>query len=257
MQDIWYTTHKIASDLYRAVTRHIFAFCVVCISIFFLMFTLFGVLGFLPKNMQQSLQPRPLYIASVATTVSTNGVATVANVASVSTSANRVVDNGKVNKTEKPPVTYTESGIKELPLRIIFPTLHRDVTVYNPESTNNASLDSFLLKGVVRYPTSAKLNDEGNIFLLGHSSYLKIVRNKAYQAFNDIQKLQPGDQIILIGTERQYVYEVQSVRLAKNTDVSIDLSQTGHKLTLVTCNSFGAKEDRYVVAADFVESAAI
>jgi sortase (surface protein transpeptidase) len=25
-------------------------------------------------------------------------------------------------------------------------------------------------------------------------------------------------------------------------------------LTLVTCNSFGAKEDRFVVVADFVES---
>ena len=44
---------------------------------------------------------------------------------------------------------------------------------------------------------------------------------------------------------------------AMAADTGINLEVTGRVLTLVTCNSFAAKTDRFVVTADFVESHSI
>jgi sortase (surface protein transpeptidase) len=44
------------------------------------------------------------------------------------------------------------------------------------------------------------------------------------------------------------------VQFAKAENFVIDLSGTGRKLTLVTCNSFATKSDRFVIEAEFVTS---
>ena len=93
------------------------------------------------------------------------------------------------------------------------------------------------------------------MLLFGHSSYLNSVFNSAYKTFNDIQKLRTGDVVSIYSRNTEYRYRVVGVRLAKatNTDEVIDLSANrGKRLTLVTCNSFGAKSDRFVVEAEFV-----
>jgi hypothetical protein len=57
----------------------------------------------------------------------------------------------------------------ELPTEIVIPALDRTVTVANPVSTDIAVLDRALLGGAVRYPTSAKLGEDGNVIIFGHS----------------------------------------------------------------------------------------
>ena len=81
-------------------------------------------------------------------------------------------------------------------VRVEIPAIDLNVSIENPESTSVAILDDALTRGAVRYPTSAKLGEEGNVILFGHSSYLPIVNNSAFKAFNDIQKLKEGDRII-------------------------------------------------------------
>jgi len=142
----------------------------------------------------------------------------------------------------------------ENPVRVEIPAIKLDVTVKNPESTSVAVLDEALLTGAVRYPTSAKLGEDGNVILFGHSSYLPVVNNKAFKAFNEIQNLKNGDRIMVHGEGMTYVYVVTEVASADAESAAIPLTKTGRTLTLATCDSFGKKTDRFVVVAELVES---
>lgn len=143
----------------------------------------------------------------------------------------------------------------EVPVKVTIPAIGLSAIVANPSSTQTAILDTALLKGAVRYPTSAKLGQAGNVVLFGHSSYLPIVNNPAYKTFNGIQKLHTGDTIVVYSSGRAYVYAVRAVaKESAASDAGIPLDVPGRVLTLSTCDSFGEKTDRFVVTADFVES---
>ena len=147
--------------------------------------------------------------------------------------------------------------ISELPMKIEIPKIALVATIANPTTTAVAVLDEALLAGAVRYPTSAKLGETGNVVLFGHSSYLPVVINQAYKTFNGIQKLVAGDIITVSSAGTAYTYRVRSFAKESATNDGINLVVTGRVLTLSTCDSFGQKSDRFVVTADFVESHSI
>ncbi|MDP3402368.1 MAG: sortase [bacterium] len=142
----------------------------------------------------------------------------------------------------------------ENPVRVEIPEVGINVVINNPESTSVAVLDEALLTGAVRYPTSAKLGEEGNTILFGHSSYLPIVSNKAFKAFNEIQNLKKGDTIMVHSQTMTYIYTVTQVAEADAESAAIPLTTEGYTLTLATCDSFGKKTSRFIVVADLVES---
>lgn len=142
----------------------------------------------------------------------------------------------------------------KLPTRIILDSLDREIEVLNPTDSNVASLDAALLKGVIRHPDSADFERTGTIFILGHSSYLPNVKNKNFQAFNGIQKMKWGDTIRVQSADREYVYSVDRVYEAKASTAEVPLQFETAKLVLATCDSFGSKDDRFIVEASLVES---
>jgi LPXTG-site transpeptidase (sortase) family protein len=143
----------------------------------------------------------------------------------------------------------------ELPMKIEIKTIDLAANIVNPTTTDVEALDQELLSGAVRYPTSARLGETGNVVLFGHSSYLPVVGNQAYKTFNGIQKLAAGDIVTVYSSGTVYAYRVTSVaKESADNNSTILLSVASKMLTLVTCNSFGAKSDRFVVTADFVES---
>lgn len=145
------------------------------------------------------------------------------------------------------PVAYP------LPTKIIFDSLdNREVVVLNPASREIAELDEALLEGAVRHPDSADFDNEGNIFILGHSSYLPNVLNRNFQAFNGIEKLTWGDRIRLQSEDTEYIYRVEKVFEAAASDVVVPFTPGEARLTLATCNSFGSKDDRFIVEAVLV-----
>ncbi|MCF7816144.1 MAG: sortase [Candidatus Pacebacteria bacterium] len=144
--------------------------------------------------------------------------------------------------------------VEALPISIIIDSLDKKVTILNPDTDSISALDEALLSGVVRHPDSADFNEKGTIFLLGHSSYLPVVNNKNFQAFNGIQKLKWGDTIRLRSSDTEYVYSVARVYEAKATDAEVKIERGVSSLILSTCNSFGTKDDRFIVEAMFVES---
>ena len=153
------------------------------------------------------------------------------------------------------PIDVKEEVVDPLPISIIFDALDgKHVTILNPDSGTVEALDSALLSGVVRHPESADFKEVGTIFLLGHSSYLPVVRNKNFQAFNGIQKLKWGDTIRLQSSDIEYVYSVERVYEAKATDAEVKIEKGDAKLVLATCNSFATKDDRFIVEAVLVGS---
>jgi LPXTG-site transpeptidase (sortase) family protein len=143
-------------------------------------------------------------------------------------------------------------GQGEMPLSIKIPSIGVDSQIYNPVSTDVSVLDSYLLKGAVRYPGSALLGTSGNVFLFGHSTGYKIVNNQAYKTFNGLKNLKAGNLISVFSVKNEYVYEVLTVRLEGADEALVKFDSIGKKLTLSTCNTFGAKSERYVVEAELL-----
>ncbi len=138
------------------------------------------------------------------------------------------------------------------PVRIVIDAIDLNDAINTPVGTDVETLDEALLTGVVHYPGSANLADAGNVFLFGHSTGFRVVQNQAFKAFNDLKHLKENDLVRVQSSSREYVYRVTSVSLVNTDDAFVDLSRTGRTLTLATCNVFGAKEERYVVKAEFV-----
>jgi LPXTG-site transpeptidase (sortase) family protein len=144
----------------------------------------------------------------------------------------------------------------ELPRRVIIEKIGVDAVINNPTSTNNAVLNEALLKGVVRYPGSGTLG-YGNTFLFGHSSSLKVINNPSYKIFTRVRELNLNDRIRVQSAGKEYVYKVTSMSLVESDEAFVDLNSTRNMITLVTCNVFGQKEERFIVEASFVSSRSI
>ena len=141
-----------------------------------------------------------------------------------------------------------------LPERLIIDALDIDLPVSNPSTTKVSDLDKELLKSVVRYPGSGTLGEDGrNILIFGHSARIPTYRG-FYRAFNDIETLKEGEVIVIKSVDKEYLYRVSNVKKASATDGKVDLNAKNNKLTLVTCDGFGKKSDRWVVESDFIGS---
>jgi LPXTG-site transpeptidase (sortase) family protein len=154
-----------------------------------------------------------------------------------------------------PNVADAFPAAAEDPVKVAIPSLNISAPVWNPTTTNVQKLDDALLKGAVRYPTSAKLGENGNVVIFGHSAeYYPIVNNPWYKTFDKIENLKAGDTIIVYSSDRAYTYSVDTVEELNADSDTIPLNVTGAKLTLSTCDTFGKKSDRHVVTATLVES---
>lgn len=139
-----------------------------------------------------------------------------------------------------------------MPERLIIDSLDIDLVVSNPETTDIGELDKELLKNIVRYPTSGMLGESGkNIVIFGHSARIPTIRGM-YKAFNDIEQLKEGEVITLVSGNTEHLYRVSNVYKKNAETAEIMLDTSNSKLTLVTCDGFGKKTDRWVVESDFV-----
>lgn len=168
------------------------------------------------------------------------------------------------NQAAKPGQNGTQTAAQNnggisyglLPQRLVIPSINMDAKIYSPTSTSTKDLDHELTKGPVRYPGSGTVGF-GNMFIFGHSTGWSVVQNKAYKVFNQIKTLHKGDVIYVDAAPdssgvKTYEYRVREVTEVNKNDTQINFDTTNNMLTLSTCDSFGARSDRFVVTADFV-----
>ena len=216
-------------DVKKAITFYIQSGVIFAIT-----FTILLVMGFVPTEFtrSKSIKKSP-----------TNDVSDVAS--STDTS-----DDFVPLKKDEAPLTQTK------PERITIAKIGVDSYIQAPQSQNVSALDQALQKGAVYYPGSGTI-EKGNIFLFGHSTNWKIVNNQAYKTFNDLDKLEEGDEITLEADGYAYIYSVTDVTLVNDDEGLVEFNNSGRTLTISTCNTFGAKQERWVVDAVFKRRVAI
>lgn len=163
-----------------------------------------------------------------------------------------VSDNSFNNK--ETTIYGEESGLEEteilFPDHVSIPKIGVDSSIERPQSQDVSVLDQALNNGAVYYPGSGTIN-AGNMFIFGHSTGFSVVNNQAYKTFNDLNKLSKGDEIYIESEGKTFVYKVSSLVLVDENEAYVDLSKTNRMLTISTCNSFGKKQERWVVEAQF------
>ena len=137
---------------------------------------------------------------------------------------------------------------------LIIDKINLDTPIYSPTTQEDSVLEKALQEGPVQYPGSGLLGTKQNILIFGHSSGLPVVHNQAYKVFNRLKELEVGDRIRLNGQNSTFEYQVSSVEKVLALNQRVDIGKREDKLILSTCNVWGAKEERYVVIANFVKS---
>jgi LPXTG-site transpeptidase (sortase) family protein len=155
------------------------------------------------------------------------------------------------------PVVDWDVSSPELPVRVVAQSIGLDSRVVNPMSADLDTLNKAVDEAAMRHPAGAMLGEQGTVLLFGHSSYLPIVRNQVFKTFNGIQKLKQGAIVSVYSGTHEYRYAVTGVRVANAQEDVVQLPSNGQYLTLVTCDSFGSKSDRYVVTAEFAGAYAL
>ena len=99
-----------------------------------------------------------------------------------------------------------------------------------------------LKKGVGQNIGSANPGQEGNVILSAH--------NDVYgELFRYLDKLVPGDQVILYTQQRQYVYVVDRTAIVEPTAVEVMASTGNPTVTLISCYPYLKDKQRIVVFA--------
>lgn len=215
-----------------------------------------ALLGLLPSELTEKSDGLTLSekVAETATEAVVGGNANVGNNvngsggdiwSTGSTGISRATDTSNTPKTSQ---NLTQTG---LPVRLTIPSIQVDSQVYIPRNTSTAVLDADLTKGPVYYPGSGTINS-GNMFIFGHSTGYKVVINKAYKVFNELKNIKIGEIIYVESEGKKFSYRVRSVDKVDKNETLVTFDTKAHLLTLSTCNSFGAKSDRFVVVAEFM-----
>lgn len=251
------------NDLLTAIWLRKLSYVIVFFVVYLFTYGLLSAVDFLPEPITHTQDETP--VESVTTTLTEshseerisegNSIATVilslfkfGSAASSQAAESTVNDSDSVAPASSDATVPEVESLPIIPVALQIPRLNKTVTVLNPQSRLINDLDAALLSGVVRHPDSARLDQEGNVFILGHSSYLPVVTNRNFQAFNGIQNLEWGDIIVLMADNgMEYTYRVERVYRARAEEVVVPIAGVGHRLTLATCNSFGSIDDRYMV----------
>jgi sortase A len=99
-----------------------------------------------------------------------------------------------------------------------------------------------LKKGVGQYVGSSNPGENGNVVLSAH--------NDVYgETFRYLDRLQPGDQVIVYTQLRQYVYIVDRTAVVEPTAVEVMASSGSPTVTLISCYPYLINNKRIVVFA--------
>ncbi|MGA7194525.1 MAG: class D sortase [Anaerolineales bacterium] len=121
-------------------------------------------------------------------------------------------------------------------LRIEIPALTLDAPVVQGDGWDE------LKKGVAQHIGSANPGESGNVVLSAHDDVYG-------ELFRNLDKLQPGDQVILYSALKQFVYIVDRTEIVEPTAVEVMASTGAPSVTLISCYPYLVDKQRIVVFA--------
>ena len=121
-------------------------------------------------------------------------------------------------------------------IRIQIPAINIDAPIVQGDGWEQ------LKKGVAQHIGSSDPGQDGNVVLSAH--------NDVYgELFRFLDKLQPGDQVIVYTQQRQYTYVVERTILVEPTQVEVMAPTAEPTVTLISCYPYLVDSDRIVVFA--------
>jgi len=111
--------------------------------------------------------------------------------------------------------------------------------------SQNENPEKNLKKGVV-----AKLNKNNQVIVFGHSSSYPWQENPYGKIFAHLDKLQPGDKIIIVYQNKKYIYQVKESKIINPQKKNYFADQG---LLLVTCWPPGTTWQRLVVKCSLIK----
>ncbi len=97
-----------------------------------------------------------------------------------------------------------------------------------------------LKKGVGQHLGSANPGEPGNLVLSAHNDIFG-------ELFRDLDRLKPGDRIIVRTATQEYIYRVTGLQIVEPMDVSIMAMTQKPTVTLISCYPYMVDDERIVV----------
>ena len=124
----------------------------------------------------------------------------------------------------------------EQAIRIQIPALHVDAPIVQGDGWEQ------LKKGVGQHLGSADPGSQGNVVLSAHNDIFG-------EIFRDLDRLVPGDLVIVYTNQRSYTYIVVDTKIVEPTAVKVMDSTTQPTTTLISCYPYLKDTQRIVVIA--------
>ncbi len=121
-------------------------------------------------------------------------------------------------------------------IRIQIPAINVDAPIVQGDSWEQ------LKKGVGQHIGSPNPGENGNLVLSAHNDIFG-------EIFRELEKLQPGDVVILYTAQRQYNYVVTGTQIVEPTRVEMMAPTPNATLTLISCYPYLVDTERIVVSA--------
>jgi sortase A len=121
-------------------------------------------------------------------------------------------------------------------IRIQIPAIEVDAPVVQGDNWEQ------LKKGVGQHLGTPNLGENGNIVLAGHNDVFG-------EVFRNLDRLKPGDSIILFTSQRQYTYVITGTQMVAPTAVEVMSSTPDARVTLISCHPYLVDTHRIVVSA--------
>jgi sortase A len=121
-------------------------------------------------------------------------------------------------------------------IRIQIPSLSVDAPIVQGDGWEQ------LKKGVGQHIGTANPGQNGNLVLSAHNDIFG-------EIFRELDKLQPGDVVIVYTNQRQYTYVVTGTQIVEPTRVEVMAPTPSATVTLISCYPYLINNQRIVVSA--------
>lgn len=124
----------------------------------------------------------------------------------------------------------------EQAIRIQIPAIQVDAPIVQGDGWEQ------LKKGVGQHAGTANPGEKGNTVLAAHNDIFG-------EIFRDLDRLQPGDQVVLFTNQRSYTYLIVDTQVVEPTEVEVMSATSQPSVTLISCYPYLVDDQRIVVKA--------